>query len=254
MSAGKPRIRRASSGSYTVAGQLPTPRSQATSIICAAAPPRSHRMLIGASGPYGSGVTSATAAAAPAMWPAKGPTVDRARSRSRSSTTMNAQRCRFFELWARRPASRIWSRSACASGRPSNDRIARLAWTASRTFIPGSSRRGRGARTSPCRRPPSPRRRRRLRRRRAVRRRPGRLLAPQHPRQRPEAAGLLVERRQPLRVRQALGLDGRGDPGGLVGRERAAEVRRRGTGRRRPGTRETRTATSAGRPRRGGSR
>ena len=58
-------------------------------------------------------------------------------------TTMNAQRCWFFELWARRPASTIRSRSAVASGRPSNDRIARLVRTASRTFIPGSSRRGR---------------------------------------------------------------------------------------------------------------
>ena len=46
------------------------------------------------------------------------------------------------------------------------------------------------------------------------------------PRQRPEAAGLLVERRQPLRVRQALGLEGRGGQGGLVGMDGAAEVRR----------------------------
>ena len=86
--------------------------------------------LIGASGPCGSGVTRATAAAAPAMWPAYGPTVESARRRSRSSTTMNAQRCWFLELCARRPASRICSRCAGSSGRPS--KAGPRAWCGSR--------------------------------------------------------------------------------------------------------------------------
>ena len=67
--------------------------------------------------PFGSGVTSATATAAPARWPAHGPTFASWSRCSRSRQTMNCQRWRFFELAARRPALRIRTRSSGSSGR-----------------------------------------------------------------------------------------------------------------------------------------
>ena len=71
----------------------------------------------GSSAPRGSGVTSAIATAAPARWPAHGPTSARARRWSRSRQTMNVQRCRFLLLPARRPARRMRSRWSASSGR-----------------------------------------------------------------------------------------------------------------------------------------
>ena len=69
----------------TVAGQLPIPSSQAASIMFSAASPRSHTSDSDAPARVGSGVIRATPAAAPATLLAKAPTVDRARSCSRSS-------------------------------------------------------------------------------------------------------------------------------------------------------------------------
>src|SRR3954447_234131 len=81
-----------------------------------------------------SGVTSATAAAAPATCPANGPTAASCVRCSRSVQTTKCQRWRFFELGARRPAWRIRSSTSGSSGRPWNDRQARNLETASPTF------------------------------------------------------------------------------------------------------------------------
>ena len=165
----------------------------------------------------GPGVTSATAAAAPAMWPAYGPTVDSARSRSRSSTTMNAQRCWFLELWARRPGVEdpLEVRGVERAAVERADRALGVDRVADVHGVPVAA--GVGGVPAPARRSPS-----------TADPGPGRPeLAPaEHAGQRPEAAGLLVERGEPLRVGEALGGHRRRDRGRLVGRERAAEVRR----------------------------
>ena len=83
------------------------PSSQAAKIIRSAAIPRSNIKDSGASVRDGSGVTSAIPTAAPARCPAYRPTSASCRRCSRSRQTMNAQRCWFFELFARRPAWRI---------------------------------------------------------------------------------------------------------------------------------------------------
>ena len=153
---------------------------------------------------------------------------------------MNAQRCWFFELPARRPALRIRSRCAGSSGRSANARIARRVAIAAQT---GSSALGRrhGAR-SPAGSGS------------------GRGIGFVAPGQgdlgeRPEAARAVLDRAEALLgVRDPLGRTAAAALAGRLGRERAAERRAPGTRHRPRDTPGTRTATSAGRPRSGGSR
>ena len=189
------------------------PSSHATSIMFSAAWPRSNRIESGASGRCGSGVTRAIPTAAPARWPAHGPTVESARRRSRSRQTMKAQRCWFFEEPARRPALRIRSRCAASSGRSANARIARRVAIArpdrvvrrrsgSRGSVAGGARLGA---------------RDRLRRARQ-----GDLG------ERPEAARAVLDGAEALLgVRDPFGRDGGSASPAASGRERAAERARR---------------------------
>ena len=71
--------------------------------------------------------------AAPARCPAYGPTLLSSRRCSRSRHTMNAQRCWFLELLARRPACRMRSRWSGSSGRSANWRTTRRDWTTRQT-------------------------------------------------------------------------------------------------------------------------
>src|SRR5438094_348957 len=80
----------------TVARARPIPSSHAASTMFCAALPRSH-MIDLPRGLFGSGVTSATAAAAPARCPAYRPTAASSRKRSRPCTEMKTQRCSFLD-------------------------------------------------------------------------------------------------------------------------------------------------------------
>ena len=194
----------------------------------------------GASGRCGSGVTRAIPTAAPARWPAHGPTFASSRRRSRSRQTMNAQRCWFFELPARRPAWRIRSRCAGSSGRSANARIARR--------VGSRPRPGRVAVVGVA----------------ALRRRRGRgsgrgrgLVAPGSAtwasvRKPPGLSSMAPKRLSASGIRSA-GTAAAASPA-ASGVERPAEGASRGTRHRRAGSPGTRTATNAGRPRRGGSR
>ena len=197
--------------------------------------------LSGASAARGSGVTRATAAAAPATWPAPGP--DRRERPQPLAVPHDDERPALLVLGAVGAAAR---RRGCgrgragSSGRSANSRTARLradgvpdGHRVARSGIGGGGSVAGGGCGWPASAAP---------------------VAPDDAGQRAEAAGLLVERRQALGIREADGRDGRGERRGLVGSQRAAEGRREEPGDRRAVARGTRRATSAGRPRRPSSR
>src|SRR3954451_19838698 len=99
------------------------PRSAAASSMDIVAWPRSNWARpnsLSAAGPI-----TTIVAAEPATWAAPRHTRASSRSWARSVTTMKSQGCQFCDDGDRRPASRIWSRSAAGTGRPSKARTLR---------------------------------------------------------------------------------------------------------------------------------
>src|SRR6266568_106920 len=136
-SSGKPSSSRASRRSATPAWQLPMPRSAAASSMAIVAWPRSswaRPNSLSASGPI-----TTIVAAEPATWPAPRQTLASSRSCPRSVTTMKSHGCQFCEDGDRRPASRIWSRSAGGIGRSAKDRTLRREVIASQVCMPVST-------------------------------------------------------------------------------------------------------------------
>ena len=109
--------------SATPAWQLPVPRPAAASVIAMVAWPRpdwARRSLLPAAGPM-----TAVAAAEPATCPAPRQAFASSRSYARSVTRMKSHGCQFCEDGDRRPASRIWSRTAAGIGRSAKSRTLR---------------------------------------------------------------------------------------------------------------------------------
>ena len=135
---------------YTVAGHAADARAPRRPASCSRPPSRGRtspttvrRSATGRASP------ARSPTAAPARCPAHGPTSANRRRWSRSRQTMNAQRCWFFELLARRPARRMCSRWSSSSGRSAKRRTTRRDDTASQT----RTRAPRDSPAGPARRP-----------------------------------------------------------------------------------------------------
>src|SRR5258708_5324237 len=114
------------------------PRSVAARVIAIAAWPRSNwarPYSLSAAGPM---ITMVAAECA--TWPAPTHTLASSVSCARSVTRMKSHGCQFCDEGDRRPASRIWARSAADIGRAANERTVRRAVIASEACMSSSTR------------------------------------------------------------------------------------------------------------------